>query len=262
MSAMHLLLLAALLACGIQGALWLLYRRTDRADWVDAGWAGSLGLMAILYGVAGTGALPRRLLVAGLGGAWGLRLAFHLARRIMNGPEDGRYTQLKAEWVTGLPGKFFLFFQCQALLAVFLALPFLWPSLDARPGIGLVTWMGAALAGVAIGGEALADAQLRSFKADPSNRGEVCRAGLWSLSRHPNYFFEWLIWVAFTLLAWASPWGWTAILCPALMLYFLLRVTGIPATEAQSLRSRGEAYARYQREVSAFLPWLPKRGSE
>ena len=65
-------------------------------------------------------------------------------------------------------------------------------------------------------------------------------------------------WVAFALLATASPWGWTAWACPALMLYFLLRVTGIPYTEAQSLRSRPEDYARYQRETSAFIPWFPK----
>lgn len=258
MSGLLLVGSAAALSCGLQAALWGLYRRTDRADWVDAGWAGSLGLMAVLYGALGPGDPRRRLLVAVLGGAWGLRLALHLARRIARGPEDGRYTQLKAEWKTGLPMKFFLFFQFQALLAVFLSLPFLWPSLDARPGLGLTVWLGAALALLSIGGEALADDQLRRFKADPVNRGKVCRAGLWSFSRHPNYFFEWLIWVAFALLAWASPWGWTAVLCPALMLHFLLKVTGIPATEAQSLRSRGEAYARYQREVSAFVPWFPK----
>ncbi|HET8714603.1 MAG TPA: DUF1295 domain-containing protein [Holophagaceae bacterium] len=258
MNGWMLILLATLGAGALQAALWLVYRRTDRADWVDAGWAGSLGLMALLYGALGPGDLHRRLLVAALGGFWGLRLALHLARRIAGGPEDGRYTQLKAEWKTGLRAKFFLFFEFQALLAVFLSLPFLWTCLDRRPGLGLLPWLGAGLGLVSILGEALADAQLRRFKADPANRGEVCRAGLWSVSRHPNYFFEWLIWVAFALLAFPSPWGWTAIACPALMLHFLLRVTGIPATEAQSLRSRGEAYARYQREVSAFVPWFPK----
>lgn len=261
MSAWLLLLGALLLACVIQAALWLVYRRTDRADWVDAGWAGSLGLLAILYGGLGPGGGPRRLLVAALGGMWGLRLALHLARRIARGPEDGRYTQLKTEWGTGLPLKFFLFFQFQALLAVFLSLPFLWASLDPSRDLGFAAWSGAALAIASIAGEALADRQLRRFKADPGNHGRVCREGLWNLSRHPNYFFEWLIWVAFTLLAWSSPWGWSSLLCPALMLHFLLRVTGIPATEAQSLRSRGEAYARYQREVSAFVPWFPRKGA-
>ena len=262
MNGLELVLAAWVAACLLQAVLWDVYRRTDRADWVDAGWAGSLGLIAILYGMCAPGDLHRRLLVAVLGGAWGLRLAFHLARRILAGPEDGRYIQLKAEWKVALPRKFFFFFQAQALLAVLLSLPFLWPSLDPRRGLGFLPWLGAGLAVVSNLGEALSDAQLRRFKADPVNHGHVCRAGLWSLSRHPNYFFEWLIWVAFTLLAWSSPWGWTAIICPTLMLYFLLRVTGIPATEAQSLRSKGEAYRRYQREVSAFIPWFPKKGRE
>ena len=262
MSGAGLILTAFLGASLLQAALWSVYRRTDRADWVDAGWAGSLGLAAILYGVCATGDPHRRLLVAVLGGGWGLRLAFHLARRIAGGPEDGRYTQLKAEWKSALPRKFFFFFQAQAILAVILSAPFFWPSIDPRPELGFLPWLGAGLAVVSILGETLSDLQLRRFKADPSNHGQVCRTGLWSLSRHPNYFFEWLIWVAFTLLAWPSPWGWTAIFCPGLMLYFLLRVTGIPATEAQSLRSKGEAYGRYQREVSVFIPWFPKKGLE
>lgn len=256
MSGLWLVLWATIAACGIQTVLWLHYRRTDRADWVDAGWAASLGLAALIYGVLGPGEPARRILVAGLGCAWGLRLSAHLVRRIAGGPEDGRYLQLKAEWKTNLPLKFFFFFQFQALLAVALSVPFLWPVLDPRPGIGLLAWVGAGLALVSIVGETLADAQLRRFKSSPVHKGQVCRVGLWGVSRHPNYFFEWLIWVAFAVMAWSSPWGWTALACPALMLYFLLRVTGIPLTEAQSLRSRGEAYARYQQEVSAFVPWF------
>ena len=89
-------------------------------------------------------------------------------------------------------------------------------------------------------------------------RDRVCSAGLWHYSRHPNYFFEWLIWVSFFFFAFPAPWGWTTILCPALMLFFLLRVTGIPYTEEQSLRSRGLAYRQYQRSTSAFVPWFPK----
>jgi steroid 5-alpha reductase family enzyme len=82
---------------------------------------------------------------------------------------------------------------------------------------------------------------------------------LWRYSRHPNYFFEWMIWVSFALFATASPHGYIGWISPALILYFLLRVTGIPATEAQALRSRGEEYREYQRTTSAFVP-LPKRG--
>lgn len=262
MNGLWLVCWATAAASGIQGLLWLHYRRTDRADWVDAGWAASLGLAALIYGVLGPGDPARRILAASLGGAWGLRLSVHLARRIAGGPEDGRYLQLKAEWKSNLSLKFFIFFQFQALLAVALSVPFLWAALDPRPGIGPLAWAGVGLALSSLAGETLADAQLRRFKSDPAHKGQVCRVGLWGVSRHPNYFFEWLIWVAFALMAGSSPWGWTAVACPALMLHFLLRVTGIPMTEAQSLRSRGEAYARYQREVSAFVPWFPRNRSQ
>ena len=117
---------------------------------------------------------------------------------------------------------------------------------------GAVLWL------LAVSGEALADAQLAAFQRDPANRGQVCDTGLWRTSRHPNYFFEWLTWVAYALFALASPWGWLGLIGPACILWLLLRVTGLPTTEAQSLRSRGDAYRRYQARTSAFVPWFPK----
>ena len=66
------------------------------------------------------------------------------------------------------------------------------------------------------------------------------------------------MWVAYFVFALASPWGWATVFCPALMLYFLFRVTGIPATEEQALKSRGDDYREYQRTTSAFFPWFPR----
>ena len=172
--------------------------------------------------------------------------------------EDGRYQAIRAAWQTGTNAKFFVFFQAQALLDVLLGLPFLLAAWNPRPGLHPLEWAAALLWLGAWFGESVADGQLRRFKARPESQGRTCREGLWRFSRHPNYFFEWLVWVAYLLLAFSAPWGWTAVLCPALMLYFLLRVTGIPYTEAQSLRSRPEDYARYQRETSSFIPWFPK----
>jgi steroid 5-alpha reductase family enzyme len=87
------------------------------------------------------------------------------------------------------------------------------------------------------------------------------RTGLWRYSRHPNYFFQTLTWVAYALIAVAAPWGWIAFLAPALILYLVLFVTGVPPAEESSLRSRGDAYRRYQAETSAFVPWFPRRSS-
>jgi steroid 5-alpha reductase family enzyme len=113
-----------------------------------------------------------------------------------------------------------------------------------------VLWAGAVL------GETVADRQLAGFRADPANRGAVCRRGLWRLSRHPNYFFEWVQWWAYVLIGRGAP---LTLIGPAAMLVFLFRVTGIPYTERQALRSRGEAYREYQRATSAFVPWPPRR---
>ena len=92
---------------------------------------------------------------------------------------------------------------------------------------------------VAFAGEVTADAQLAAFKKRPESKGHTCQSGLWHYSRHPNYFFESVIWPSFALFAHCnSQYGWIGFLSPALILYFLLRVTGIPATEEQAVRSR------------------------
>lgn len=254
---------AALWGAGLlslmQVGFWLRQCRTRNAGWVDVGWSLGLAVMAILAAGMGPAPLERRLLIGFMGGLHGLRLGLHLWRRVARDPhEDGRYQAIRAAWQTRVNARFFAFFQAQALLDVLLGLPFLLAAWNPQPGLHPLEWIAAALWLGAWFGEALADRQLRRFKARPEARGRTCREGLWRYSRHPNYFFEWLVWVAYLLLALPAPWGWTAVLCPALMLYFLLRVTGIPYTEAQCLRSRPEDYARYQRETSPFIPWFPR----
>jgi steroid 5-alpha reductase family enzyme len=94
---------------------------------------------------------------------------------------------------------------------------------------------------------------------NPANRGKTCQEGLWRYSRHPNYFFEWLHWFAYVSWAAGSGLEWLAWMGPVIMLWFLVKVTGIPASEAQSLKSRGEEYREYQRRTSAFIPWFRKK---
>ncbi|HUB81989.1 MAG TPA: DUF1295 domain-containing protein [Bryobacteraceae bacterium] len=255
----HELIVGTASMCGLMLALWLIHLPLENAAIVDVGWAGGLALLGALYAVTGGGYLMRRLLIVAMAVLWGLRLAIYLLfTRVIGQPEEGRYVQLRREWGGNLPLKFFVFFQFQALLCVFLATPFLMAALDRRPELSAFEYGGAALWLAAWLGESLADSQLNRFKSNPANRGAVCSMGLWKYSRHPNYFFEWLIWVAFAVFAMGSPYGYFALLCPALMLYFLFRVTGIPATEAQALRSKGDAYRRYQHSTSAFVPWFPR----
>jgi steroid 5-alpha reductase family enzyme len=254
-----LLIAGAASVCGLMLLLWLIHLPLRNASVVDPGWAGGLALLGVIYAAMGGGYPLRTVLIASMALLWGLRLAFYLLfTRVIGHPEEGRYVQLRREWGGNLPLKFLLFFQFQALLCVFLATPFLVASLNRQPRLSLPEYVGTALWFVALIGEIVADSQLQAFKSDPANRGRTCRVGLWKYSRHPNYFFEWLIWVAFALFAMGSPYGYIALASPALMLFFLFRVTGIPATEAQALRTKGEDYRQYQRTTSVFVPWFPR----
>jgi steroid 5-alpha reductase family enzyme len=253
-----LLLAGSATLCMLMLLLWAVHFPIRNAAIVDAGWAGGLALLAGIYAWGGNGFLPRRLLMGGMGAIWGVRLAGYLLfSRVLGHPEEGRYVQLRREWGGNIGLKFLLFFQFQALLCLLLSPPFLLPALNRSPVWSPLEFAGTALWLVAMAGEVLADMQLKAFKSTQANRGKTCRVGLWRYSRHPNYFFEWLIWVAYALFALASPYGFVALFSPALMLYFLLKVTGIPATEAQALRTRGEDYRRYQESTSVFVPWFP-----
>ena len=249
----------AAIACGLMALLWLVQVRIRDASHVDVGWAGGLAILAVVFAVLAPGDLAHRVLVAVLGGLWGTRLALYLLlNRIIGKEEDGRYRTLREKWGGNANARFFVFFQAQAGFVIAFSIPFALIAFDRSDGLGALEWAGAGLWVVAVSGELLADWQLSRWRTNPANRGRTARTGLWNYSRHPNYFFEWLNWIAFLLIALAAPHGWIAVEAPAFLLLLLFKVTGIPATEAQALTSRAD-YADYQREVSAFVPWFPKK---
>ncbi|WP_108471079.1 DUF1295 domain-containing protein [Rhodanobacter thiooxydans] len=246
-----------LLAALIMSLGWLWQRKHGNAGIVDVLWAAGAGSGAVLLALIGAGAASSRLTLAILGGLWGVRLAAHLWKRVRGEPEDGRYQHLRTHW-HGSQSRFFLFFQFQALLIVLFSLPFLAVARNPR---GFSPWL---LVGIAIWllsviGESIADHQLARFRADPAHRGQTCREGLWRYSRHPNYFFEWIHWFAYVGLAIGSPIAWLAWAGPLVMYVFLRWISGIPYTETQALRSRGDDYRAYQRSTSMLIPWFPKR---
>lgn len=261
MSSVQLALLGGglVLACTIMFVLWLRQQRTHDATAVDVAWAANLGGLALLYAVFSEGDSGRRALVALLAGGAFARLAVHLyVDRARGQGEDGRYRALRAQWGNAASRKFFGFFQAQALLDVVLSLPFLVACANTAP-LGALDAAALVLGSVALAGEWLADRQLARFRADPAQRGRTCRTGLWRLSRHPNYFFQWLLWCSYAALAWHAPLGWLGLVGPLAMFVLIVFVTGIPPTEAQALRSRGDDYREYQRTTSPFVPWFPRR---
>lgn len=237
---------------------WNRQRRTRNAGIVDVLWSASLAALAVLYAAGADGWMPRRLLVGVLAGGWYLRLTLHLARRFGAESEDGRYATLRERFGDRFDAWMFWFFQAQAWLAVLLSLAFLVPAAAAQEGWRVQDAVAVTLWLVAIAGQGVADRQLRAWREDPANRGRTCRGGLWRYSRHPNYFFEWVQWLVYPVLAAGLPWGWAVWAAPALMLFLVLRVTGIPPTEEQSVKSRGDDYRAYQRTTNAFFPGPPR----
>lgn len=248
-----------LMICLFSGTWWL-SRKLDNYSLVDVAWSYGLLLLLPLYAAVTDGFLPRRASILAMGILWSLRLGTHLLVRISKHHplEDVRYKLLRMEWRDGLGRKFFLFFQAQGLLILLLSVPMLLSLRNESPQVTLLEWLGMAVWCLGFMGESVSDRQMRRFKLMPDSKGRVCNIGLWRYSRHPNYFFESMVWLGFWLFACGSPWGWTTIYAPVLMLYFLLRVTGIPLTEKCAVESKGDLYREYQRTTSAFIPWFPK----
>jgi len=241
--------------------LWLLQRRTGDAGVVDLGWSVGVGGSALLMATLASAPWELRLALVAAACPWSVRLASYLLLdRVAGKEEDGRYKALRARWGENAQRNFFLFFQAQALFVVIFTLPFCFVIVSGQ--FGVATLVGLVIAWLAIAGESIADAQLRRWRANPENKGKTCRSGLWRFSRHPNYFFEWLHWWSYVAMCWGASAMLGALLGPAIMLLFLFRLTGIPYTEAQALRSRGDDYRAYQRTTSVFIPWFPKKGTE
>jgi steroid 5-alpha reductase family enzyme len=260
MSLIPLLLIGLAIAASYFLGTWLISVRIKNYGLLDAAWSYGVAVLAPLYALLGPGDPMRKWFITAVGVAWSVRLGTYILRRVLSHHpvEDARYQTLRARWPGS--GMFLLFFQLQAVLVVIFSLPFLLVAFNTSPGLRMFEVIGLIISLGSLVGEATADAQMKAFKANPSHAGKVCQSGLWRYSRHPNYFFEFMIWVGFCIAALGSPWGWITVVCPLLMLHFLWNVTGIKLSEAYSLKSRGDAYREYQRTTSAFVPWFRKSG--
>src|SRR5438128_2617953 len=215
--------------CALMAGAWVVQQRTGNSGWVDTIWTFSLGLVgagAALWPVAGTAPNARQWLVAGLVAIWSLRLGVHIAIRTAGITDDPRYAAFAREWGVDSPRKMFVFLQNQGLGSIPLVFAIFVAARFPQDALRVQDYLGAAILLAAIAGEALADAQLKSFRTDAVNKGRVCDVGLWRWSRHPNYFFEWLCWLAYPVIAISTdyplsyPWGFAALLAP-LFVYWI-----------------------------------------
>lgn len=246
----------------IMAVAWLVWRSSRNSGWVDTIWTFGLGLVGFVGAVTAKPMQLQSIIVAAMAAIWAFRLGSHIARRTRGITDDPRYARLIEDWGADASPRMFALLQKQAIVSIPLALS-MWLAANAP---GSVPPVQAAIAilifVVAVGGEAIADEQLRRFRQDSANKGKVCDAGLWRWSRHPNYFFEWLGWLAYPVLAidltGGEFWGWFALLAPLCMYWLLVYISGIPPLEEHMLAHRGEAFRRYQMTTNAFFPGPPK----
>ena len=237
--------------------MWWRQRQTGNAGWVDVFWSWGTGATGLVFLVGGGGHLVPRVLAMLLLLCWSVRLGGHIYLRVRREThEDGRYAAMREALGGKTQPVFLLFFWGQALLAWLFALTFKVIGEQDEWNLLAVSF-GTLLGLLAIAGEGLADRQLNRFKSDPANKGKTCREGLWYYSRHPNYFFEWLHWISYPLIAMGASFGGWLWLLPLAMFLFLWFVTGIPYTERQAIKTRGDDYRDYQRTTSAFFPRRP-----
>jgi steroid 5-alpha reductase family enzyme len=241
--------------------VWTWAKAIKNAGVVDIFWSFNFSIIAIILCLLADGYWERRILISLMILIWSMRLGIYLLIRVGSHlqVEEGRYRRLREEWMPNPDRKFFFFFQMQALSNIYLAIPFYLIVFNKKPVFSIPEYIGVVVWAISILGEGIADAQLKKFKANPANKGKVCDAGLWNYSRHPNYFFESMIWVGYFLMAINADYGWLGVLSPITIILLLFRVTGIPMTEEQALSSKGDAYKEYQRTTSVFVPWFKKK---
>jgi len=246
---------------------WAAEQATGNSGWIDTGWTFGLGAVGVLcalvpFPAASFGTAPRRMLVAIAVFAWAMRLGFHIASRTAGIVDDPRYAALRKGWGPQQASRqMWLLAQKQALVSIPLALSIFLAARNPAPTLRLQDLLATLIFVAAIAGEAIADRQLREFRRTAPARDAICDAGLWRWSRHPNYFFEWLGWLGYAVIAvdftGAYPWGWLALAGPACMYWLLVYVSGIPPLEEHMRRTRGDAFRAYQARTSAFFPLPP-----
>ena len=244
---------------------WRVERTTGNAGWVDVCWTFGVGLVGAAAALAALayhdGLDVRTLLVAGLIALWSARLGSHLARRTMGIKDDPRYAKMKQEWGADASKGMFKLLQSQALVSIPLAMSVTLAAWSPIATFRAQDALALAIGVVAIFGEHLSDRQLQAFRAAPGNQDCFCDVGLWSWSRHPNYFFEWFGWLAYALFAvdftGAYNWGWLAFSGAICMYWLLNHVSGIPPLEEHMMKKYGDRFRAYAQRTSAFFPAPP-----
>lgn len=242
------------LSLAMAGA-WAVQRKTGNSGWIDTIWSFAVGIGGGAAALFANGAFERQIIVFAIIALWALRLGSHIGSRSAGAKEDPRYAKFIEQWGKSASLRLFWFLQIQAVAAYILVLAVYLAASSPIVFPRIMDFIALAIAIIALAGEGIADAQLARFRKTPEAKSGVCETGLWRYSRHPNYFFEWLFWCIWPLLA-VSDFGlsWFSLLAPVMMYWLLVHVSGIPPLEEHMLRSRGEKFRTLQNRVNAFFP--------
>jgi len=251
------ILLNLLIGAGTLTGLWFIYLWKRNPAVVDLGWAIGLTLMGLVHNLRGgtisTGKLVTSLLVL----FWGIRLGGYLFwTRLRLGKRDARYESLHRH--SSIPPSlyFLIHYLIQACFQAAVGFVFVFTAQSRTfdsiwPKVGFLLW------GFGYIGSIAADAQLHRFRTSLDNKGKVCQVGFWNYSRHPNYFFEILLWSGFAFIGMPVRLGWLGLISPITLLLTMTLITG-PISERQSLKSKPDAYLQYQKTTSMIIPWFKK----
>ena len=248
---------AAALIAGMMVVVWAISVMVRDASIVDIFWGFGFVVVAWVILAVTDGHGVRAALLVAMATTWGLRLAIHLGVRNIGKGEDYRYQAMRRRagkrfWITSLGRVFAL----QGVVMWVVSLPLQIGIGQAERGWTPLWVVGAVVFAVGFGFEAVGDWQLARFKGDPANSGKVMDCGLWRYTRHPNYFGDACAWWGIGLVAASTPIGLVGLIGPAVMTWFLVRVSGVPMLE-RGLKKNRPDYAEYIQRTSPFLPRPP-----
>lgn len=240
--------------------LWLVSVKLRDASIVDMVWGFGFVVITWIAFATGGGAFPRRVLMTTMVTLWGLRLTAYLTWRNLGKGEDYRYQAMRREHGERFPiVSLSRVFGLQSVVMWLVSFPVQAAQVAKEPtDLGVLDFVGIGFWAVGLFFEAVGDAQLARFKANPTNAGQVMNRGLWRYTRHPNYFGDFMVWWGFYFVALSTISAWWTIFGPALMSFFLMRVSGVPLLE-KSLRKNRPGYEEYIRRTNAFFPWVPRK---
>jgi steroid 5-alpha reductase family enzyme len=247
-----------LLLWGFLSLIWLIAQIIKNNSIIDIVYGTTYIIAAIASIIISQNYNIRAIILTSLVVIWGARLSIYLLIRNWGKPEDFRYQNFRKNW--GNHPMFFAYikvFMLQGAIVYAICFPVLFVNFSSARALGIQELIGIAIWVIGFYFEAVGDAQLKTFKSNPENKGKVMNQGLWKFTRHPNYFGEATMWWGIYIIAAADPNAIFTIFSPILITFLLLKVSGVTMLEKKYEGS--PEYIEYQKRTSAFLPRPPKK---